>query len=146
MWPSYSSIFGHLQRWKLCHPTYTDKKVHQPSVAIRKYDKFSASFTDQVRLVYLDVAIAKNFCKTRMPSCAIDMRQSLFRCSHLKFFFAKLTKKFENLSVKLVKNGRKNISSVKVGVHQMLKTWFFVKVGSIFCQKQNKPLMIGKNA
>ena len=45
-------------------------KVCQPSVAIqladswlRKCDNFSASFTDQVRLGYLDVAIAKKFAK-----------------------------------------------------------------------------------
>ena len=32
----------------------------------------------EVRLGYLDVAIAKKIRKTRMPSCAIDSRQRLF--------------------------------------------------------------------
>ena len=55
-----------------------------------------------------------------MPSCAIDPRQRLFRCGHCeKFFSVKLAKKFENLSVKLAKNGHENISSVKVGVHHL---------------------------
>ena len=43
-----------------------------------------------------------------MQSCAIDLRQRLFRCSHHE----------KKLSVKLAKNGRKNIWSVKVGEHQ----------------------------
>ena len=75
------------------------------------------NFTDQVRLGYLDVAIAKKICKTYIPSCAIDSQQRLFRCSHCKFFFAKLAKRFKNLSVKLAEIGCENISSVKVGVH-----------------------------
>ena len=60
----------------------------------------------QVRLGYLDVAIAK-ICKTCMQSCAIDLRQRLFKCSHRE----------KKLSVKLVKNSIENIWSVKVGVH-----------------------------
>ena len=32
----------------------------------------------EVRLGYLDVAIAKKIRKTRMPSCAIDSQQRLF--------------------------------------------------------------------
>ena len=142
-----------LQSISTCHPTFTDKKVCQPAVAIQlanswsqKCDNFPASFTDQVWLGYLDVAIEKKICKTCMPSCAIDSRQRLFRCSHCeknaklechlvlqihdrgyldvaiaKKLSVKLAKKFKNLSVKLAKNGRENISSVKVGVHRYQK-------------------------
>ena len=42
-----------------------------------------------------------------------------------KFLSVKLAKKFKNLSVKLAKNGRKNISSVKVGVHLFLLLFRF---------------------
>ena len=49
------------------------------------------SFTDQVRLGYLDVGIAKKI--------------------------AKPAKKFKNLSVKLAEIGHENIWSVKVGVY-----------------------------
>ena len=48
----------------------------------QKCDNFPASFTDHVRLGYLDVPIAKKIRKTCMPSCAIDLQQRLFRCSH----------------------------------------------------------------
>ena len=62
---------------------------------------------------YLDVAIAK-IRKTHMQSCAIDLQT----CSLAKFLqrvhLNNLTKK---LSVKLAKNGCKNIWSVKVWVH-----------------------------
>ena len=34
------------------------------------------------RLGYSDVAIAKKIRETRMQSCAKDLRQRLFRCSH----------------------------------------------------------------
>ena len=37
-----------------------------------------------------------------------------------KLFVVKLAKKFKNLSVKLAKNSRKNILSVKVGVHPLI--------------------------
>ena len=50
----------------------------------------------------------RKFCETRMQSCAIDLRQRLFRCRHRE----------KKLPVKLMKNGCKNIWSVKVGVHQ----------------------------
>ena len=43
-------------KFKTCHPTFTDKKVCQPSVTIRlmktwqqKYVKFPTNFTDQVQ-------------------------------------------------------------------------------------------------
>ena len=110
-----------------CHPTLTDKKVCRPSVAIwltnswlQKCDNFPASFTDQVRLGYLDVAIAKKIaklachlvlkicdrgyldvtiakkiCKTCMPSCAIDLWQRLFRCSHCKKIVSETHKKIQ---------------------------------------------------
>ena len=42
----------------------------------------------------LDVAIGKN-CKTHMQSCAIDLRQRLFRCSHRKKMSVKLAKKLK---------------------------------------------------
>ena len=58
-----------------------------------------------VRLGYLDVAIAK-IRETHMQSCAIDYR------GYLDAAVAKIF-----LSVKLAKNGRENIWSVKVGVH-----------------------------
>ena len=109
-----------------CHPTFIDKKVRRLLVVIRlgnswsqKCDNFPVSFTDQVRLGYLDVAIAKIFCETFMPSCTIDSQQRLFRCRHRKKI-CKTCEKFENLSVKLAEIGRKNIWSVKVGVHQLI--------------------------
>ena len=52
-----------------------------------------------------------------MQSCSIDLQQRLFRCSHRK----------KHLSVKLGKNSRKNIWSVKVGVHQKGLLVSFVK-------------------
>ena len=65
-----------------CHPSYTDKILSQPSVAIRfaktwsqKYDKFSTSITDQEAI---------KSCETCEQSCAIELRQRLFRCSHRK--------------------------------------------------------------
>ena len=69
-----------ISAFEWCHPTFT----RLAKTWLQKYDKFSASFTDQVRLGYLDVAIAKKICKTCMPTCAIDLRQRLFRCSHRK--------------------------------------------------------------
>ena len=47
----------------------------------QKYDKFSASFTDQ-EVNYVIVTMAIKSCENRMQSCAIEMRQRLFRCSH----------------------------------------------------------------
>ena len=76
---------------------------------LRKCDNFPASFTAQVRLGYLDVAMQKKNCETCMPSCAIDSQQRLFRCSHRKNFFGKFAKKFKNLSVKLMEISCKNI-------------------------------------
>ena len=69
-----------ISAFEWCHPTFT----RLAKTWLQKYDKFSASFTDHVRLGYLDVAIAKKICKTCMPTCAIDLRQRLFRCSHRK--------------------------------------------------------------
>ena len=82
------------------------------------WQKSSSTIIRNLTHEFIDVAIANFFCKTRMPSCAIDSWQRLFRCSHReKNLSVKLAKKFKNLSVKLAKNGRKNILSVKVGVH-----------------------------
>ena len=62
---------------------------------------------------YFDVAIAK-ICKTCMQSCAIDLQT----CSFVNFLqWLHLNKLAKKLSVKLAKIGRKNIWSVKVGVH-----------------------------
>ena len=91
---------------------------------LRKCDNFPASFTAQVRLGYLDVAMQKKNCETCMPSCAIDSQQRLFRCSHRKNFFGKFAKKFKNLSVKLMEISCKNIWSVNVGVHHF--DWPFI--------------------
>ena len=60
---------------------------------LRKCDNFPASFTAQVRLGYLDVAMQKKNCETCMPSCAIDSQQRLFRCSHSEKFFVSETRK-----------------------------------------------------
>ena len=48
-----------------------------------------------------------------MQSCAIDLQQRLFRCSHRE----------KDLSVKLAKNGHENIWSVKVGC-----TFYFMRL------------------
>ena len=125
----------------LCHPTFTDKKVCWPLVAIwlvnswsQKCDNFPAIFTDQVRLGYLDVAIAKNIRKTPMPSCAIDSWQRLFRCSHCekKILSVKLDKKFENLSVKLTKTVARIFRQWKSGCTNILPN-----AGTNFAQISN---------
>ena len=66
---------------EMCHPTFTDKKVCRPSVAIC----FATTLTPFVKPCtvlrgYLDVAIAK-IRETRMQSCAIDLQT----CSFAKF-------------------------------------------------------------
>ena len=96
----------------LCHPTFTDKKVCQPSVAIH----FATTLTPFVKPCevlrgYLDLAIVK-ICETRMQSCAIDSRTCSFANFSQWLHLNNLAKK---LSVKLAKNGRENIWSVKVG-------------------------------
>ena len=48
-----------ISAFEWCHPTFT----RLAKTWLQKYDKFSASFTDQVRLGYLDVAIAKKIQK-----------------------------------------------------------------------------------
>ena len=64
---------------------------------------------------YLDVAIVK-ICKTFMQSCATDWQT----CSFANFLqWLHLNTIAKKLSVKLAKNGRENIWSVKVGVHQL---------------------------
>ena len=64
---------------------------------------------------YLDVAIAK-IRKTFMQSCATDWQT----CSFANFLqWLHLNTIAKKMSVKLAKNGRENIWSVKVGVHQL---------------------------
>ena len=60
---------------------------------------------------YLDLAIAK-IRKTRMQSCAKDLRTCSFANFSQWLQIINLAKK---LSVKLTKNSRENICSVKVG-------------------------------
>ena len=97
---------------RLIHPTFTDKKVRRPSVAIH----FATSLTPfvkprEVLRGYLDVAIAK-IRETHMQSCAIDSRT----CSYANFLqWLHLNNLAKKLSVKLVNNGRENNWSVKVG-------------------------------
>ena len=98
-----------------CHPTLTDKKVCQPLVVICFATTTLTPFVKprQVLRGYLDVAIVK-IRKTRMQSCAIDSRTCSFANFSRWLHLNNLAKK---LSVKLAKNCRKNIWSVKVGVH-----------------------------
>ena len=96
----------------MCHPTFTDKKVRRPSVAIR----FATTLTPFVKPCevlrgYLDVAIAK-IRETCMQSCDKDSQTCSFANFSQWLHLNNLAKK---LSVKLAKNGRKNIWSVKVG-------------------------------
>ena len=57
----------------MCHPTFTDKKVHQLLVAICFTTKLTPFVKPcEVLRGYLDVAIAK-IRKTHMQSCAIDL-------------------------------------------------------------------------
>ena len=65
---------------------------------------------------YLDLAIAK-IRKTRMQSCAKDLRTCSFANFSQWLQIINLAKK---LSVKLTKNSRENIWSVKVGVHHFI--------------------------
>ena len=84
---SYSQSFNSflcyqkLYCFKACHPTFTDKTVRRPSVAIH----FATTLTPfvkprEVLRGYLDVAIAK-IRKTLMQSCAIDLQT----CSFVNF-------------------------------------------------------------
>ena len=81
----------------------------------QKYDKFPASFTDTYPFCKttqgnLDVAIVKNSRNSHAILCY--RFANFWQWLHLnKLAIAK------KLSVKLAKNGRKNIWSVKVGVH-----------------------------
>ena len=100
---------------KACQPTFTDKKVCQPLVAIR----FTTTLTPFVKphkvpRGYLDIAIAK-ICETRMQSCAIDSQTCSFANVLQWLHLNNLAKK---LSAKLAKNVCENIWSVKVGLHQ----------------------------
>ena len=86
----------------------------------QKYDKFPASFTDTYPFCKttrgcLDVAIAKNSWNSHAILCyrfATCSFTNFLRWLHLHNLA--IAKK---LAVKLVKNGCKNIWSVKVGVH-----------------------------
>ena len=100
-----------------CHPTFTDKKVHQLLVAIH-FANTLTPFVKPCKVLrgYLDVAIAK-ICKTCMQFCAIDSQT----CSFANFLqWLHLNNLAKKLSVKLAKNGHKNIWSVKVGVHLLM--------------------------
>ena len=88
----------------------------------QKNDKFPASFTDthpfcKTTQGNLDVAIAKNLQNSHAILCyrfATCSLANFLRWLHLNNLA--IAKKF--FSVKLTKNGHKNIWSVKVGVHQ----------------------------
>ena len=111
-----------------CHLTFTDKKVSRihgrKNVTISL--RVSLTRLGEVRLGYLDVAIAKKIRKTRMPSCAIDSRQRLFWCSHCE----------KHLSVKLAKNIcqwlAKNIC--QWNLRKFLKICQWKTVARMFCQ------------
>ena len=99
----------------MCHPSYTDKILSRPLVA----NRFATTLTPfvkprQVLRGYLHVAIVK-ICKTRMQSCAINLRTCSFATFSQWLHLNNLAKK---MSVKLAKSGCKNIWSVKVGVHR----------------------------
>ena len=103
------------------HPTFTDKKVRQQLVAIC----FATTLTPFVKPCevlrgYLDVAIAK-IRETCMQSCDKDSQT----CSFANFSqWLDLNNLAKKLSVKLAKNGCKNIWSVKVGVHRFHRLKF----------------------
>ena len=101
----------------VCHPTFTDKKVCRLLVAICFMNTLTP-FVKPCKVLrgYLDVSIAK-MRKTCMQSCAIDSQTCSFAIFLQWLHLNNLAKK---LSVKLAKNGHKNIWSVKVGVHLLM--------------------------
>ena len=91
----WMDIFSHLFAVKIVSPNFHWQKSSS-TIGRNSTRKFIvAKISLQVsltRLGYLDVAIVKIFCKTCMPSCAIDSWQRLFRCSHREKFLQNLRK------------------------------------------------------
>ena len=88
----YLDIFSDVSldlHWQKSSSTVGCNAIRFAKTWSQKYDKFSTSFTDQVRLLWS--SHCEKIHKTHMQSCAIDSRQRLFRCSHRKIFFVSET-------------------------------------------------------
>ena len=94
----WMDIFSHLFAVKIVSPNF-----HWQKKFVDRWSQFNSQIYSRenvtislqvslTRLGYLDVAIVKIFCKTCMPSCAIDSWQRLFRCSHREKFLQNLRK------------------------------------------------------
>ena len=78
----YLDIFSDVSldlHWQKSSSTVGCNAIRFAKTWSQKYDKFSTSFTDQVRLLWS--SHCEKIHKTHMQSCAIDSRQRLFRCS-----------------------------------------------------------------